>query len=54
MPILSVLATLIKSRFFVIYFRGVTLANGMGEPLVAISAPIWYDTPKESEGAVYV
>ena len=27
MPILSVLATLLKSRFFVIYFRGVTLAD---------------------------
>ena len=27
-PILSVLATLLKSRFFVIYFRGVTLADG--------------------------
>ena len=27
MPILSVFATLLKSRFFVIYFRGVTLAG---------------------------
>ena len=27
MPILSVFATLLKSRFFVIYFRGVTLAD---------------------------
>ena len=27
MPILSVFAPLRKSRFFVIYFRGVTLAN---------------------------
>ena len=27
MPILSVLATLLKSRFFVIYYRCVTLAN---------------------------
>ena len=30
MPILSVLATLLKSRFFVIYYRCVTLADGMG------------------------
>jgi len=30
-PILSVLATLLKSRFFVIYFRGVTLADGMAD-----------------------
>ena len=29
MPILSVFATLLKSRFFVIYFRCVTLADGM-------------------------
>ena len=29
MPILSVLATLLKSRFFVIYFRDVSLADGM-------------------------
>jgi len=27
MPILSVFAPLLKSRFFVIYFRGVTLAD---------------------------
>ena len=35
MPILSVLATLLKSRFFVIYFRGVTLADGMD------CCPVW-------------
>ena len=29
MPILSVFATLLKSRFFVIYYRCVTLADGM-------------------------
>ena len=29
-PILSVLATLLKSRFFVIYYICVTLADGMG------------------------
>ena len=29
MPILSVLATLLKSRFFAIYFRHETLADGM-------------------------
>ena len=33
MPILSVFATLLKSRFFVIYFRGVTLAEGKAEGL---------------------
>ena len=30
MPILSVFAPLLKSRFFVIYFRCATLADGMG------------------------
>ena len=35
MPILSVFATLLKSRFFVIYDRCVTLADGMGKPFVA-------------------
>ncbi len=30
MPILSVFAPLLKSRFFVIYYRCVTLADGMG------------------------
>ena len=29
MPILSVFATLLKSLFFVIYFRGVPLTDGM-------------------------
>ena len=29
MPILSVFATLLKSRFFGFYFRCVTLADGM-------------------------
>ncbi len=29
MPILSEFAPLLKSRFFVIYFRGVTLAGGV-------------------------
>ena len=33
MPILLVFATLLKSRFFVIYFRGVTLADGRKPPL---------------------
>jgi hypothetical protein len=32
MHILSVLATLLKSIFFVIYFRGVTLADGKAFP----------------------
>ena len=35
MPILSVFAPLLKSRFFVIYYRCVTLADGMGQP------PVW-------------
>ena len=34
MPILSVFAPLLKSRFFVIYFRGITLADGMGRRFV--------------------
>ena len=33
MPILSVFAILLKSRFFVIYFRGVTRADGKSLPL---------------------
>jgi len=39
MPILSVLATLLKSRFFVIYFRGVTRADEMGYKL---QSPVFY------------
>ena len=34
MPILSVFATLLKSRFFVIYYRCVTLADGLKASLV--------------------
>ena len=33
MPILSVLAPLLKSRFFVIYYRCITLADGKSLPL---------------------
>ena len=40
MPILSVFAPLLKSRFFVIYFRCETLADRMG---------VWYNTSNESE-----
>ena len=50
MPVLSVLAPLLKSRFFVIYYRCVTLADGMGEPLVAIGGSVWYTNVIESEG----
>ena len=32
MPILSVFVLLLKSRFFVIYYRCVTLADGMEKP----------------------
>ena len=56
-PILSVFAPLLKSRFFVISYRYVTLTDGpkpplckgslFGEPLVAIGGHIWYNTPKE-------
>ena len=40
MPILSVFAPLLKSRFFVIYFRCETLADKVG---------LCYNTPNESE-----
>ena len=50
MPILSVFAPLLKSRFFVIYFRGITLADGIGAPLVAFSQWLCYNTHNESEG----
>ena len=48
------LVPLLKSRFFVIYFRGVTLADGIGwcPPLVAIPYFLCYNTPNESEELV--
>ena len=51
MPILSVFAPLLKSRFFGFYVNGVTLADGMGHKLQSppFCAIIW----GESEGILY-
>ena len=52
-PILSVFAPLLKSRFFVIYYRCVTLADGTGLQ-VAITHNACYNTPNESEVFVWL